>query len=279
MFSLCCAKLKSIEILTRDTRTQVPVIIKTQKALGVFAALSQKLVNLFLFAENGVVYLESAALQLKTKMRRLYDIANILSSLHLIEKTYEVERIRKPAFKWIYNEDEHLQNSFLMKSNMIRSDPRVITQRKRGGELHVNTIVDHTAKNEGAKKRKMVRRSDEGSAEDSPLDQLASVAHEMFISMHEKPAIATSQSKDATNSTNCPGSSMMETYLTTRIASLQSLLSQISRQSFDDQKHVSQRQLDERLAATMSAPESQSRAQEELPRIELPLLCAPSPCS
>ena len=118
----------SFEIL-REIRMQVPVLVKTQKALGVFAALSQKLVNLFLFADNGIVYLESAALQLKTKMRRLYDIANILSSLHLIEKTYEVERIRKPAFKWIYNEAEHLQNSCLLQSSMIRRD--LVTQRKR----------------------------------------------------------------------------------------------------------------------------------------------------
>jgi hypothetical protein len=256
----------------------VPVVVKTQKALGVFAALSQKLVNLFLFAENGVVYLESAALQLKTKMRRLYDIANILSSLHLIEKTYEVERIRKPAFKWIYNEEEHLQNSYLVNSNMVRSDLRVIAQRKRAGELHATALVDHAAKIEGAKKRKIVSRPDKGSAQGSPLDQLASVAHEMFISMHEQPAITASQSKDASDNTNFSGTSMMETYLTTRIASLQSLLSQISRQSFDGEKHASHRQLDEKLTATVSAPASQSRAQDELPRIELPMLYVPSPC-
>jgi hypothetical protein len=252
-------------------------IVKTQKALGVFAALSQKLVNLFLFAENGIVYLESAALQLKTKMRRLYDIANILSSLQLIEKTYEVERIRKPAFKWIYNEAEHFENSYFLKSNMIRGDLPNITHRKRGGELDTNVPVVQQQKNEGAKKRKILSRLDRGSAEGSPLDQLASVAHEMFISMHEKPA-TTAQTKDASNITNFPGSSMMETFLTTRIASLQSLLSQISRQGFDDEKQVSHRQIDEKLTATASAPESQSRAQEETPRIELPLLFVPSPC-
>jgi len=211
-------------------------------------------------------------------MRRLYDIANILSSLHLIEKTYEVERIRKPAFKWIYNEEEHLQNFYLVKSNVNRNDPQVITQRKRGGELHVNELADHAGKNEGAKKRKIVSRLGKGSAEGSPLDQLASVAHEMFISMHEKPAITISQSKDTGNNMNAPGSSIMETYLTTRIASLQTLLSQISRQGFDGETPVSHLQLDEKLTATVSAPVSQSRTQEELPRIELPLLCVPSPC-
>lgn len=36
---------------------------------------------------------------LKTKVRRLYDIANILSSLNLIEKVHTM--YRKPAFKWL----------------------------------------------------------------------------------------------------------------------------------------------------------------------------------
>lgn len=36
---------------------------------------------------------------LKTKVRRLYDIANILSSLNLIEKVHTTNR--KPAFKWL----------------------------------------------------------------------------------------------------------------------------------------------------------------------------------
>ena len=40
--------------------------------------------------------------QLKTKVRRLYDIANILSSLNLIQKTSVSSRdSRKPAFKWL----------------------------------------------------------------------------------------------------------------------------------------------------------------------------------
>ena len=37
---------------------------------------------------------------LKTKIRRLYDIANVLQSIGLIRKTQMIE-CRKPAFKWI----------------------------------------------------------------------------------------------------------------------------------------------------------------------------------
>lgn len=38
--------------------------------------------------------------KLKTKIRRLYDIANVLQSIGLIEKTHRSDS-RKPAFQWI----------------------------------------------------------------------------------------------------------------------------------------------------------------------------------
>uniref|UniRef100_A0A8C4PVV6 E2F/DP family winged-helix DNA-binding domain-containing protein n=1 Tax=Eptatretus burgeri TaxID=7764 RepID=A0A8C4PVV6_EPTBU len=86
---------------------------RKEKSLRV---LSQKFVMLFLVAESGVVSLDMAAKVLlgesqqeaqnlnkfKTKVRRLYDIANVLSSLGLIRKVRVLEvRGRKPAFKWI----------------------------------------------------------------------------------------------------------------------------------------------------------------------------------
>ena len=43
---------------------------------------------------------ESEEQKLKTKIRRLYDIANVLSSLGLIEKCQAINS-KKPAFKWI----------------------------------------------------------------------------------------------------------------------------------------------------------------------------------
>lgn len=80
---------------------------RREKSLGL---LTQKFVQLFLVTQAQVVSLEDAArlllgeckesAKLKTKVRRLYDIANILSSLSLIEKTHNTEN-RKPAFKWL----------------------------------------------------------------------------------------------------------------------------------------------------------------------------------
>ncbi|MBN3275567.1 E2F8 factor, partial [Polyodon spathula] len=82
--------------------------------------MSQKFVMLFLVSKPRVVSLEVAAKILigedqvvdldkskfKTKIRRLYDIANVLSSLALIRKVHVTEeRGRKPAFKWTGPED------------------------------------------------------------------------------------------------------------------------------------------------------------------------------
>ncbi|KAG9340003.1 hypothetical protein JZ751_022113 [Albula glossodonta] len=77
--------------------------------------MSQKFVMLFLVSETLTVTLDVAAKILieesqdtashskyKTKVRRLYDIANVLTSLGLIQKVHvNEERGRKPAFKWI----------------------------------------------------------------------------------------------------------------------------------------------------------------------------------
>ncbi|NXP76829.1 E2F8 factor, partial [Ramphastos sulfuratus] len=78
--------------------------------------MSQKFVMLFLVSTPQIVSLDIAAKILigeeqledldkskfKTKIRRLYDIANVLSSLQLIKKVHLTEeRGRKPAFKWM----------------------------------------------------------------------------------------------------------------------------------------------------------------------------------
>ncbi|XP_076578660.1 transcription factor E2F7 [Chaetodon auriga] len=77
--------------------------------------MSQKFVMLFLVSKTQTVTLDAAAKILieesqdssshskyKTKVRRLYDIANVLTSLGLIKKVHVREESgRKPAFKWL----------------------------------------------------------------------------------------------------------------------------------------------------------------------------------
>mmetsp|Transcript_10625 Transcript_10625/g.30247 ORF Transcript_10625/g.30247 Transcript_10625/m.30247 type:complete len:496 (-) Transcript_10625:404-1891(-) len=71
--------------------------------------LSRRFVKLFLHSDSRVVTLEEAASGMlngpadsnsKNKVRRLYDIANILSSLNLIEKIH-ASKSSKPAFRWL----------------------------------------------------------------------------------------------------------------------------------------------------------------------------------
>ncbi|XP_062914522.1 transcription factor E2F7-like isoform X1 [Mobula hypostoma] len=77
--------------------------------------MSEKFVMLFLVAEPRTIALDAAAKILieegqpeavdsskfKTKIRRLYDIANVLTSLGLIKKVHVNERGRKPVFQWV----------------------------------------------------------------------------------------------------------------------------------------------------------------------------------
>ncbi|KDP31157.1 hypothetical protein JCGZ_11533 [Jatropha curcas] len=80
---------------------------RKEKSLGL---LTQNFVKIFLCSKVNLISLDEAAKLLlgdvhnssimRTKVRRLYDIANVLSSLKLIEKTHTAET-RKPAFRWL----------------------------------------------------------------------------------------------------------------------------------------------------------------------------------
>ncbi|XP_010985771.1 transcription factor E2F8 isoform X1 [Camelus dromedarius] len=103
---MCFVELPGVEFRAASVNS------RKDKSLRV---MSQKFVMLFLVSTPQIVSLEVAAKILigedhvedldkskfKTKIRRLYDIANVLSSLDLIKKVHVTEeRGRKPAFKW-----------------------------------------------------------------------------------------------------------------------------------------------------------------------------------
>ncbi|XP_039559991.1 transcription factor E2F7 [Passer montanus] len=103
--------------------------------------MSQKFVMLFLVSKTKIVTLDIAAKILieetqdtvdhskfKTKVRRLYDIANVLTSLGLIKKVHVTEeRGRKPAFKWI-GPVEFPEKTDELRSHSPTSDPLSETQ-------------------------------------------------------------------------------------------------------------------------------------------------------
>ena len=86
---------------------------KKEKSLGI---LCQQFIHLFVTWKSIITLDESAKKislsegpekgedqkeqKLKTKIRRLYDIANVLQSIGLIEKCHALNS-KKPAFKWI----------------------------------------------------------------------------------------------------------------------------------------------------------------------------------
>ena len=68
---------------------------------------------------------------MKTKVRRLYDIANILQSLHLLEKM-QLADSRKPAFRWLGIENRiaraspHTLKQFYRCRTVSAPEPQVL---------------------------------------------------------------------------------------------------------------------------------------------------------
>ncbi|CAH8370618.1 unnamed protein product [Eruca vesicaria subsp. sativa] len=80
---------------------------KKEKSLWV---LAQNFVKLFLCSDDDLISLDGATkallnvsqdpMNMRTKVRRLYDIANVFSSMNLIEKTH-IPETKKPAYRWL----------------------------------------------------------------------------------------------------------------------------------------------------------------------------------
>ncbi|KAM4596189.1 transcription factor E2F8 isoform 2-T2 [Fundulus diaphanus] len=123
--------------------------------------MSQKFVMLFLVSSPRVVSLDVAAKILigedqvadqdkskfKTKVRRLYDIANVLRSLKLIEKFHVTEAGgRKPAFKWTGPEELPLVK------DLAKSSPECPSKKNRVLESSVENCAKNLFPSSGAKR-------------------------------------------------------------------------------------------------------------------------------
>ncbi|KAG7386250.1 Transcription factor e2f8 [Phytophthora boehmeriae] len=96
-----------------STGTEYPPLKNDRRRGKSLSKLSQMFVQLFLGKEDCIIPLDQAAKELiqmedseseedrllKTKIRRLYDVANVLVSVGLIEKL-QLSNSRKPVFRW-----------------------------------------------------------------------------------------------------------------------------------------------------------------------------------
>ncbi|RZC17069.1 E2F transcription factor-like E2FE isoform D [Glycine soja] len=95
-------QMEHCDIMSIDTASRFAEN-RREKSL---ALLTQNFVKLFVCSNFEMISLDEAAKLLlgnannRTKVRRLYDIANVLSSMNLIEKTHTTNT-RKPAFRWL----------------------------------------------------------------------------------------------------------------------------------------------------------------------------------
>ncbi|XP_026183266.1 transcription factor E2F7 [Mastacembelus armatus] len=124
--------------------------------------MSQKFVMLFLVSKTQTVTLDAAAKVLieesqdssshskyKTKVRRLYDIANVLTSLGLIKKVHV--QGRKPAFKWLgpveFNNSGNAGNNVSMAAVTVphASQPMTAQDRKSKMARHASFNIKPTS--------------------------------------------------------------------------------------------------------------------------------------
>lgn len=167
---------------------------RKQKSLGI---LCQRFVQLFLVSTESYVGLDDAASllrdeelssaadgtrkelneaesarELKAKNRRLYDIANILVSLNLIEKV--AVQTRKPAFRWVGGPIRVATTTTdAQQPNVYNAGPRRATGLQR---QHPEPLADDQQFATPAKRRKIAGEASYGSSAETTPHALGSGA-------------------------------------------------------------------------------------------------------
>ncbi|CAH8337219.1 unnamed protein product [Eruca vesicaria subsp. sativa] len=150
---------------------------RREKSLGL---LTQNFIKLFVCSEPRIISLDEAAKLLlgdahntsimRTKVRRLYDIANVLSSMNLLEKTHTLDS-RKPAFKWLgYN----CEPTFTLSSDLMQAESK---KRVFGTDL-TNVSVKRTKTHEHATERRMKKHAVAESSYNQTFDAHGSRGYE-----------------------------------------------------------------------------------------------------
>lgn len=128
-----------------------------EKSLG---RLSERFIKMFLVSRSNVITLDDAAEELlgetdngnktafKSKVRRLYDIANVMKSLHLIDKIhFQCFQYKKPAFQWIGDAIFPLDVDEV--AVLMVGENGEIPRTKRSARLHTLNMVNNEEGEEG----------------------------------------------------------------------------------------------------------------------------------
>ncbi|KAJ7956290.1 E2F transcription factor-like E2FE [Quillaja saponaria] len=133
------ATLKSLK---NDNRREKSLALLTQNFVKLFICSSVEMISLDEAARFLLGDAHNASI-MRTKVRRLYDIANVLSSMNLIEKIHMTDT-RKPAFRWLGMkgkvEDESAFNPNLNESRkrMFGTDVTNITFKRNKLDIFID---------------------------------------------------------------------------------------------------------------------------------------------
>jgi len=125
---------------------------RKEKSLGL---LTQNFIKLFISSNADLISLDTAATALlgdahdptamRTKVRRLYDIANVFSSMGLLEKTRHLES-GKPSFRWLGSKtkSQTLDTTNSLKRRAFGTD---ITNHGDSKGKQIDSLSDWSSKN------------------------------------------------------------------------------------------------------------------------------------
>ncbi|KAL8248719.1 hypothetical protein R6Q59_005587 [Mikania micrantha] len=152
--NVCCGPSHSnnsyTERYTKSSGSSKSENNRKEKSLGL---LTKNFIKLFISSDADLISLDTAATALlgdvhdptamRTKVRRLYDIANVLSSMDLLEKTRHPES-GKPSFRWLglKNKSQSLDANSL-KRRAFGTD---ITNHDNSKSKQIDSLSDWSSK-------------------------------------------------------------------------------------------------------------------------------------
>uniref|UniRef100_A0A7S3E799 E2F/DP family winged-helix DNA-binding domain-containing protein n=3 Tax=Rhodosorus marinus TaxID=101924 RepID=A0A7S3E799_9RHOD len=164
----------------------VQLLMRAQDSIVSFAEASEELIG-----TNP--YDEQQAGRMKSKIRRLYDIANILCSLELLRKTHTADG--KPAFKWVG------PSSNARKACETVPKPQIKSKRKR----QLSSSHPLTPTKDVKKTRPSTPSAENYLSTESDTSNVDSLEPGDTMSIQDSPVSDTSMGKDkAMSSKNSP---------------------------------------------------------------------------